>query len=185
MFWQCILSPKKMFSFQTAFLLTLKDDCNKNSIFCVPSQFWPLKIKISPFFIFECGIVRFWSFKKYVSLGQNSDIYPSNLFQAVDDENRNRFFGANFHPLKFTSQLCPIHINKNSRKTTTLNYISLTSACVWQAKVGAQVFLVRKFLGALRNHKSAYKFLWCASPQIANPEIFFYSANFKYGHFSL
>ncbi len=39
--------PSETFSFQTVFLFTLKDDCNKNWIFCFPSQYWPLNIKIS------------------------------------------------------------------------------------------------------------------------------------------
>ncbi len=30
MFWQCILSPKKFFSFQTVFIFTLEDDSYKN-----------------------------------------------------------------------------------------------------------------------------------------------------------
>ncbi len=51
MFWQCILSPEKCFSFQTVFIFTLEDDCNKNWIFFFPSSFWPLKITIFPTFI--------------------------------------------------------------------------------------------------------------------------------------
>ncbi len=65
--WECILSPPKIFSFQTVFLYTLKDDCNKNWIFCFPSQFWPHKINISQiFFIIVHKIVRSWSFKSRV-----------------------------------------------------------------------------------------------------------------------
>ncbi len=64
MFWLCILSPRKIFSFQTIFLFKLEDDCNKNWIFCLLRQFWPLKIKISPnFFIFSHRIVWSWSLK--------------------------------------------------------------------------------------------------------------------------
>ncbi len=32
-------------------IFTLEDDCNKNWIFCFPSAFWPLKIKILSIFI--------------------------------------------------------------------------------------------------------------------------------------
>ncbi len=78
MFWQCILSPYKFFSFQTVFILTWEDDCNKNWIFCFPSAFWPQKIKIFTTFILycftqNCRILMFY----FISIGQNVDIYPS------------------------------------------------------------------------------------------------------------
>ncbi len=78
MFWQCILSPLKFFCFQTVFIFTLEDDCNKNWIFCFPSAFWPLKIKIFSiiilsFFTQNCLILMFY----FRGIGQNVDIYPS------------------------------------------------------------------------------------------------------------
>ncbi len=54
MFWQYILSPQKIINFQTVFLFTLKDGCNKNLIFFLPSQFWLLKNKIYLIFLNIC-----------------------------------------------------------------------------------------------------------------------------------
>ncbi len=78
MFWQYILSPYKFFCFQTVFISTLEDDCNKNGIFCFPSAFWPLKIKILSTFILSfftqnCKALMFY----IIGIGQNIDIYSS------------------------------------------------------------------------------------------------------------
>ncbi len=83
MSWQCILSPQIIFNFQTVFLFTLKDDCNKNQKIFFPNQFWPLKIKISPIFILffctqNCKVLMFY----FIDFGQKVDIYPSNLHQS-------------------------------------------------------------------------------------------------------
>ncbi len=102
MFWQYILSPNKIIRFQTVFLFTLEDDSNKNWFYCFPSQFWPLKIKISPIFSYlytelcDLEVLRnrfrpqFW----YLPL----KIAP----ETVGDLNRTKFFEANFNPLKLT-----------------------------------------------------------------------------------
>ena len=50
----------------------------KNWIFCIPSAFWPLKIKIFSTFILyfftqNCMILIFY----LIVIGQNVDIYPS------------------------------------------------------------------------------------------------------------
>ncbi len=102
MFWECILSPQKIFCFQTVFLFTLEDDCNTNWIFFFPSQFWPLKIKISQiFFIILHRIVRSLSFKKL--FGPKCWYLPLKIApKAVDDKNQTKFFKANFNPLKLT-----------------------------------------------------------------------------------
>ncbi len=92
----------KHFSFQTVFLFTLEDDCKKNWIFCFPSQFWPLKIKISQFFSsylytklcdLEVLKIRFRPKCLYLPL----KFVP----EAVSDENRTMFFKVNFNPLPF------------------------------------------------------------------------------------
>ena len=50
----------------------------KIGIFCFPSAFWPLKIKIFSTFILyfftqNCMILMFY----FIGIGQNDDIYPS------------------------------------------------------------------------------------------------------------
>ncbi len=77
MFWQGILSPLKFSSFQTVFIFTLKDDYNKNWIFCFPSAFWPLKIKILSTFILSFFTQNCKILMSYIlGLGQNVDIHP-------------------------------------------------------------------------------------------------------------
>ncbi len=101
MFWQCILNPQN-FRFQTVFLFKLKYDCNKNWIFCFPSKLWPLKIKISPNFSYlytklcDLEVLKnmFWPKCWYLPLKMSPE--------AVSDENRTKFFKANFNPLKLT-----------------------------------------------------------------------------------
>ena len=96
--------PLKFFSFQTVFIFTLEDDCNKNWIFCFPSAFWPFKIKIFStiilsFFTQNCMILMFY----IIGIGQNVDIHPlKTALEADGDKNRPKFFKANFIPLKLT-----------------------------------------------------------------------------------
>ncbi len=71
------------FQLPNSISIHLKEVCNKIRIFCVPSQFWPLKIKTSLIFfhicIQNCEILKF----KKIGLGPNVDIYLSNLFQKL------------------------------------------------------------------------------------------------------
>ncbi len=54
---------------------------------------------MSSFFTQNCMILVFY----FISIGQNVDIYPLKMaLEAVGDENRPKFFKANFIPLKLT-----------------------------------------------------------------------------------
>ncbi len=93
--------PLKIFP---VFIFTLEEDCNKNWIFCFPSDFWPLNIKIFLTFILyfftqNCKIFIFY----FIGKGLNVDINPlKTALEAIGDANRQQFFKANFTPSKLT-----------------------------------------------------------------------------------
>ncbi len=105
----CVLTmhfkPLAIFSFQTVFIFTLEDDCNQNWIFCFPSAFWPLKIKIFTTFIlyFFTQKLKDLNVLYYRYRSKCWYLFLKTALEAVGDENRPKFFKAYFIPLKLTN----------------------------------------------------------------------------------